>query len=86
MLLAFGVYLGLLITMYGFAKLAVKCRPDDYWKISIIPILLYSCIIGLRYDVGIDYMTYVENFQNFASSLSHDNFEWLFRNNHIHNK
>lgn len=49
--------------MYLFAIITIQRQKQfrNYWDYStIIPIALFSLIIGLRYDVGVDYLNYLE--------------------------
>lgn len=57
MLLAYFVYISLMLVMVVFALKQMKL--NKYWGVMTgIPIILFSMVIGLRYNVGMDYMTY----------------------------
>lgn len=70
-----SVYFILILFMMMFAFIAAK-RANSYtlyngnlvakrsfWKIEVIlPILFFAIIMGMRYDVGYDYISYLDNY------------------------
>lgn len=64
--LAFFIYFFLLLMMVGFAiykAKSINLRNEKYWNYkTIIPIVIASLILGMRYDVGVDYLNYLEYF------------------------
>ena len=74
MIEAFIVYFGLL---FSLLYLALKGKfslyeqklsdQNNYLKISIISIVLFTLIIGLRYYVGGDYVGYLDDFNDFVN-------------------
>ena len=68
MALTFAVYTFLLLIAIGLSKISLyycklqKQRYSCRFLIYIF-ILLAACIIGMRYDVGVDYMSYLEYYE-----------------------
>lgn len=69
------VYCSLMFIMMFFSVIAAKKANSyildngnltvkrSFWKLEIIfPILLFAIIMGMRYDVGVDYLTYLNNY------------------------
>lgn len=67
MLLAYIVYILLLLFMVGYANLSVSIYKKNthvcYWNFSvIIPIAVFTLVLGLRYNVGTDYLSYYSKY------------------------
>ena len=76
MLLAYIVYIGLIITMILLSIIDKQFKLDRYWNIFVwLPIVLFSLVIGMRYNVGSDYMSY---YYNYISQSSDGMSWWLF--------
>ena len=76
MLLAYIVYIGLIITMILLSIIDKQFKLDRYWNIFVwLPIVLFSLVIGMRYNVGSDYMSY---YYNYISQASDGMSWWLF--------
>lgn len=79
--LAFYIYFFLLLMMVGFAINKAKnitLRNEKYWNYkTIIPIVLASLILGMRYDVGVDYLTYLDLYQ--TKFIERENLELGFQ-------
>ena len=63
MLLAYVVYIGLMSAMVWctgrWVYLRNRMSSFSFWNVRIVfPIVLFSIVIGLRYEVGIDYSNY----------------------------
>lgn len=94
MLLSFFVFLGILLTHVFFAKLRVgsvgQCAHlsadmvlADRVVTRAVPILVVSLLIGLRYEVGVDYPIYKEiyefsTFADIGKSMEESGVEPLF--------
>jgi len=97
MIQAYLVYLFLLIVMVLFARKSVKIslleqrKLPIYHKTILIPILLFTFIIGCRYMVGVDYETYMNIVQEGRDGFAVYNLEFFFKylvlflfDNHFH--
>lgn len=80
MILAFGVYIALLLYMIGMAVLGIKLneKPSLCNVTTILPILLFTFVLGLRYDVGLDYLSYFWHYQNLSFFEGLSAFEPLY--------
>lgn len=76
--LAYFVYIGLLVLLLFFSITEVRLQTSikQYSKKSLfhnpytsIPILIFTIIIGLRYDVGIDYIGYKKNYDSLINPI-----------------
>ena len=66
MLETFAVYFSLWSIMNFSAHQSYLCSRDkvNYWgKYALIPIVLFTLIFGLRYNVGADHLSYLEIFE-----------------------
>ena len=54
----------LFMVFFLFTRCKQKFLNEYFWKITIIPILLYSFILGCRYGWGNDYLFYKYRFEN----------------------
>lgn len=73
MVLAYLVYLLLMLVMIFLAL--KQTQLNKYWGVmTYIPIALFSIVIGLRYNVGMDYMTYYYSY----ISQSSQGMDWFF--------
>lgn len=88
MIIAYIVYLSLLVFMLSCAKLSIDMYKYNsgisYWNITILfPVIAFSLVLGLRYNVGIDYLnyynTYVEQFNYVFSIRFEPGFNFLYR-------
>jgi hypothetical protein len=79
MVLAYIVYVGLLIMMvlFSLAEIQFATRVKRYRKIgllhnhlTLIPIIIFTVVIGLRYDVGIDYLWYKKHYDSLSYPVS----------------
>lgn len=68
MLLAYIVYVFLLLFMSLFARRTARQSVSDlevhsFWNYStFFPIVVFSVVMGMRYDVGVDYMDYFDQY------------------------
>lgn len=78
--LAYVVYIGLMLLMILFSssELQAASRIKSYSKkelhnnyLTLIPIITFTILIGLRYDVGIDYLWYKKNYDE-LNNLTRD--------------
>lgn len=76
--LAYFVYIGLLVLLLFFSITEVQLTSSmrKYSKKTLfhnpytfIPILLFSILIGLRYDVGFDYMAYKKDYDSLINPV-----------------
>ena len=71
------VYFVLMLVMILFASRASRLAPTyenqdgllvskrSFWKLEIIiPIIIFSLVSGMRYNVGADHLTYLDNYLN----------------------
>lgn len=69
MVLALFVYIVLFVCMFLFSMAVVRKRNilyqrDKYWSFLIyVPMVLFSLVLGLRYNVGEDYLSYMQSYQ-----------------------
>ena len=81
MILSLLVYTILMSTMYCFLLKASKRRLEGgnlfFRKDIIIPIILFAVVMGLRYDVGTDYMNYFDAYV--GRSFENERFEVGYR-------
>lgn len=54
------IYLSLFTIM---SLIASKARKEDSWFYIIIAVLIYSIVFGMRYKVGVDYMSYFNDYK-----------------------
>ena len=52
----------------------------NYWKIAILPIIMFSVFYGLRFGRLVDYNVYAENYSEIGKNILYNNYEFLFRN------
>lgn len=70
--------------MYAMGTISAKChnsyKKDYFWTVSNICILLFFTVIsGLRYNVGVDYVTYYKIFSYLQNGFTYyENIEPLF--------
>ena len=77
MLQSILVYTFLALVMFIFTKYSGRCvgvvSSIFYW----LPIFIFSFIFGIRYGVGIDYLNYLEIYENWGvGSYSEDRLEF----------
>lgn len=61
MIVAYLVYTLLPLVMFLLLKVSASCRnKNEQYFLSISAVLLFSIILGLRYNVGVDYMAYMK--------------------------
>ncbi|WP_251623262.1 EpsG family protein [Odoribacter lunatus] len=93
MILAFVIYIGLLMHMIGMAVLGIKMKekPSLFNITVLLGIIPFVVILGLRYKVGIDYMSYLQHYKDlfyFSDSIKYEPlYEFLNRflvENRIH--
>jgi hypothetical protein len=65
MYFSFFVYIGLIILLVLVALL-YRRNGNNGSLITIISVLLISSISGIRYDVGVDYMSYLEIYNHYS--------------------
>ena len=90
MILSFAVYLILACSLYILAKqIVIKDRVllrttgsnAPFWDLpTILSILIFALICGVRYNVGVDNLSYIRQYTHLqqTGNLSRDNFEPLF--------
>lgn len=64
MALAFFIYTFLLLMLMSVAFFARNLNSKQSYFVIFISIVLYSLIIGMRYNVGADYLTYMNDYNN----------------------
>lgn len=69
------VYSVLTIVMMYMSYLA---RAKGKWKYMVYASFAYAAVFGARYGVGTDYMTYLENFRSYSTTVSHLGFSDKF--------
>lgn len=64
-----------------FGKKILKvCSSKEYWKLSVVPILTYSLIEGLRFGRKIDWNVYYFRYEQLGQNVNFlDDYEPLFR-------
>lgn len=79
------VYSSLMIVMLFFGVISFKnYRASPHKEVNLfsfdflIPIFCFAIIFGMRYDVGVDYLGYLNDFK-IASHANHLKTEYLFR-------
>ena len=55
------LYLFLFVSMYFLCK---KAQQTTRWEYVIFAILVYSVVFGMRYDVGVDQLAYLESYKS----------------------
>lgn len=83
MLQSIFIYGFVLVVLYAFGKISYKrvqrrtiSVSFNYWE-SWFPIIFFSIIFGLRYDVGTDHLRYLEAYQ---TGIGVERYEYLFKN------
>lgn len=61
---------------YHYNEYALKSQNNNFWIFEIVfPILIFSLIFGMRYDVGTDHLSYLDYY---LSKFENSKFEYLF--------
>lgn len=61
-------------------KISKVCSSKEYWKLSVVPILTYSLIEGLRFGRKIDWNVYYFRYEQLGQNVNFlDDYEPLFR-------
>lgn len=61
-------------------KISKVCSSKEYWKLSVVPILTYSLIEGLRFGRKIDWNVYYFRYEQLGQNVDFlDDYEPLFR-------
>lgn len=80
MLQSLFVYPLLILVMLYFAYVG---RAKESWKYMVYACLAYAVVFGMRYGVGVDYLSYLENYEilggAFGPTASQEKTEWGFR-------
>jgi hypothetical protein len=85
MVQAYIVYFSLLILMVLFARKSVQLsfieqrRLHLYHITLLLPILIFTCVIGCRYMVGVDYESYMEIFLEGKDGFRIHGLEFFFK-------
>lgn len=66
----------LFVTLYISGRYLSKVSEDKYWKVAVVPILVFSCVVGLRFGRMVDYNVYY--FRYIDINVLNDEFEPLF--------
>lgn len=80
MVLSFFVYIGLLIIVLAFTFLTKHYNQSSSglnWTMYI-PIFLCTLVFGLRYDVGVDWMSYKDSYEYYRIDPDFYNYEFLY--------
>ena len=93
MLQSIIVYGFLITSMYLLGSLKFNFskrnkKKDSFWKLNVVlSLLIFTLISALRYDVGVDYMYYLESFQSISDSFDiYDNSKFEIGYNFIQKK
>ena len=81
MLETFAVYFSLWSIMNFSAHQSYLCSRDkvNYWgKYALIPIVLFTLIFGLRYNVGADHLSYLEGYLMITKLLNKYTADWVY--------
>lgn len=80
MITAFIVYPFLMLYMFlmGWLTKHMKEKPTIFNITTILSILLFTVILGLRYDVGVDYLSYLHHYQALSYYEGQPQFEPLY--------
>lgn len=83
MLQTLFVYSGVMLIMFFFAKIAsmrlktnAHTQPASFWSWEIVCLIfVFMVFYGIRYDVGVDHLEYLENYQTLFDA---ERFEPIF--------
>lgn len=80
MTMAFVVYpfLMLYMSLMGWIAVKIKERRTIFNITTILSILLFTFTLGLRYDVGVDYLSYLRHYQALSNFEGQSEFEPLY--------
>lgn len=68
MLQTFAVYITLSVVMLYLSYVG---RAKQQWKYMVYAILVYSVVFGIRYGVGVDYFSYLHNYNAYTTTSGH---------------